>query len=242
MAWANPQAHAVIDVTNVTSTSHSLDSTPGVNSLIVTVSHTWKTGSTTHTVATSDNQGGGNTYYKRVDSWLNNSTATNSRLNVSDGLAATSSGTFTITLTSNVAGVDISYGLNVFTGNHTSAWYRSGSSDTTSTGNSDSPVGTMPASGTIGDLVFGGAANGSDAFTKDADYTLCQTAATGNPVGGEYRVLASAIADHAGWTITGDTWAASALCYIPAGGAPAWEPQVDAPEKIINIATPRWRS
>jgi hypothetical protein len=42
------------------------------------------------------------------------------------------------------------------------------------------------------------------------------------------------------WATAGSTGAIALIVNVT--GAPPWEPQVDAPEKIINIATPRWRS
>ena len=42
------------------------------------------------------------------------------------------------------------------------------------------------------------------------------------------------------WATTGGTGAIALIVNVT--GAPPWEPQVNAPEKLINIATPRWRS
>ena len=44
------------------------------------------------------------------------------------------------------------------------------------------------------------------------------------------------------WTLDATrNWAAAGVAYLEEDAVP-WEPQVNAPEKIINIATPRWRS
>jgi hypothetical protein len=61
--------------------------------------------------------------------------------------------------------------------------------------------------------------------------------------GAAYKILTATGAQSASWTMAGagvTGWAAVIGTYKGLGTP--WEPQTDAPEKIINIATPRWRS